>query len=255
MIFQDLSVWEIAAIVGAFVASGLVRGFNGGAGANFITAPVVALMLGAREGVPVIILVNLVSNIQVLPGALPHADWRRMLPVGLAAMVMTPLGAWILLAVDEDLMRRIVAGTSILLSLLLLSGWRYRGPRGLPIRIGVGSMGGLITGSVSMGGPPVFLYLLSGPRDGSPATGGFSGFRAACAGRGDPVLRGIRPDVASNAVDQCRVVRAVYACLLGRDASVRPRIRGTVPQPDARRDRRALADYSRSVDARVRHLA
>lgn len=163
MIFQELALWEIAAIVGAFVASGLVRGFNGGAGANFITAPVVALILGAREGVPVIILLNLISNIQVMPGALPHADWRRMLPVGIAAMIMTPLGAWVLIAVDEDIMRRIVAGTSIALSLLLLSGWRYRGPRGLPIRIGVGSMGGLITGSVSMGGPPVFLYLLSGP--------------------------------------------------------------------------------------------
>jgi len=33
----------------------------------------------------------------------------------------------------------------------------------LPIRIGVGGLGGLVTGSVSMGGPPVFLYLLSGP--------------------------------------------------------------------------------------------
>ncbi len=163
MILQELSVWEIAAIVGAFVASGLVRGFNGGAGANFITAPVVALFLGAREGVPIIILLNLISNIQVMPSALPHADWRRMLPVGLAAMIMTPLGAWALIGIDEDIMRRIVAGTSIILSLILLSGWRYRGPRGLPIRIGVGGMGGLITGSVSMGGPPVFLYLLSGP--------------------------------------------------------------------------------------------
>ena len=150
-------------MVAAFVASGLVRGFNGGAGANFITAPVVAYILGAREGVPIIILLNLVSNIQVMPGALPHADWRRMLPVGLAAMAMTPVGAWILLSVDEDVMRRIVAGTSIALSVLLLTGWRYKGPRGLPVRAAVGGLGGTITGAVSMGGPPVFLYLLSGP--------------------------------------------------------------------------------------------
>jgi len=163
MILDGISYWELAAMVAAFVASGLVRGFNGGAGANFITAPVVAYILGAREGVPVIIMLNLISNIQVMPGALPHADWRRMLPVGLAAMAMTPLGAWVLLSVDEDLMRRIVAGTSIALSVLLLTGWRYTGPRGLPVRIGVGGLGGLITGSVSLGGPPVFLYLLSGP--------------------------------------------------------------------------------------------
>jgi uncharacterized protein len=163
MILDGISVWELAAMVAAFVASGLVRGFNGGAGANFITAPVVAYILGAREGVPVIILLNLISNIQVMPGALPHADWRRMLPVGLAAMAMTPVGVWILLSVDEDVMRRIVAGTSIALSVLLLTGWRYNGPRGLPVRIAVGGLGGTITGAVSMGGPPVFLYLLSGP--------------------------------------------------------------------------------------------
>lgn len=163
MILDGISVWELAAMVAAFVASGLVRGFNGGAGANFITAPVVAYILGAREGVPVIILLNLISNIQVMPGALPHADWRRMLPVGLAAMAMTPVGAWILLTVDEDVMRRIVAGTSIALSVLLLTGWRYNGPRGLSVRIAVGGLGGTITGAVSMGGPPVFLYLLSGP--------------------------------------------------------------------------------------------
>lgn len=163
MIIHGIATWELGAMIAAFVASGLVRGFNGGAGANFITAPVVAYILGAREGVPVIILLNLISNIQVMPGALPHADWRRMLPVGLAAMAMTPVGAWVLLSIDEDLMRRIVAGTSIALSVLLLTGWRYRGPRGLPVRIGVGGLGGLITGSVSMGGPPVFLYLLSGP--------------------------------------------------------------------------------------------
>ncbi len=155
MILDEISTWELAAMIVAFIVSGLVRGFNGGAGANFITAPVVALIIGPREGVPIIILLNLISNIQVMPGALPHTDWRRMLPVGIAAMATAPLGAWILLAVDEDTMRRIVAATSIVLALLLLTGWRYRGPRGLPIRIGVGGLGGMITGAVTMGGPPL----------------------------------------------------------------------------------------------------
>ena len=73
-------------------------------------------------------------------------------------------------------MRRIVAGTSIVLSLVLLSGWRYRGPRGLPIRVGVGGLGGLVTGSVSMGGPPVFLYLLSGPGNAASQRADFLAF-------------------------------------------------------------------------------
>jgi uncharacterized membrane protein YfcA len=176
MILNGLSAWELAAIVVAFVASGLVRGFNGGAGANFITAPVLALIIGPREGVPIIILLNLISNIQVMPSALPHTNWKRMLSVGVAAIIMAPAGAWLLIAIEEDLMRRIVAGTSILLSLVLLTGWRYRGPRGLPIRIGVGGLGGLVTGSVSMGGPPVFLYLLSGPGNAASQRADFLAF-------------------------------------------------------------------------------
>ena len=178
MILDGITYWQLAAMIAAFVASGLVRGFNGGAGANFITAPVLALLIGPREGVPIVILLNLISNVQVLPGALPHADWRRMLPVGLAAIAMVPIGAWILFAVDENTMRRIVAGTSIVLALVLLTGWRYRGPRGLPVRIGVGGLGGLATGSVSMGGPPVFLYLLSGPGSAAEQRANFLVFGA-----------------------------------------------------------------------------
>ena len=176
MIFPNLMGWEFAAVVLAFVASGLVRGFNGGAGANFITAPVLAFLIGPREAVPIIILLNLISNIQVMPSALPNTDWKRMLPIGLSASVMAPVGAWILIAIEEEWMRRIVAGTSIMLSLILLAGWRYRGPRGIAVRLGVGGLGGLVTGSVSMGGPPVFLYLMSGPGSAASQRANFLAF-------------------------------------------------------------------------------
>ncbi|MEE2996519.1 MAG: TSUP family transporter, partial [Pseudomonadota bacterium] len=116
------------------------------------------------------------SNFQVMPSSLPHPNWKRMLPVGCAAIVMAPFGAWILIAIEEDLMRRVVAGTSILLALILLAGWRYRGPRGLPVRVGVGGLGGLVTGSVSMGGPPVFLYLLSGSGNAASQRADFLAF-------------------------------------------------------------------------------
>ena len=166
MTFLGVSTIELALMVGAFVGSGLVRGFNGGAGANFITAPVLAAIIGPRETVPIVLGLNLISSVQMIPGALPHVNWRETLPMGLAAALCVPLGTWVLFTVDEDTMRRVVAGTAVAFTLLMLTGWRYDGPRGPLVASAFGGFGGTISGAVTMGGPPVFLYLLSG-RDGA----------------------------------------------------------------------------------------
>lgn len=159
-----LSLFEPQLVVMAlaFLGSGIVRGFNGGAGANFLTAPVMAALIGPREAVPIILLLNGATNIQLLPGALPSARLREALPIGLAGALTLPLGAWALFAVDEDVMRRAVAGVAVIFALVLLSGWRYRGQRGTGISIAAGATGGMLAGAVSLGGPPVFLYLMSG---------------------------------------------------------------------------------------------
>lgn len=162
MKFDDLTLFEFAAMIGAFVISGLIRGFNGGAGANFITAPVLAVIIGPRETVPIVLGLNFLSTFQLIPGALQHVNWREALPLGAAAGASIPLGAWVLFSVDEEVMRRVVAATAIMFSILVLSGLRYTGPRGPLVAAGAGTIAGTIGGAVTMGGPPVFLYLLSG---------------------------------------------------------------------------------------------
>lgn len=150
-------------MLAAFIGSGIIRGFNGGAGANFLTAPVLAAILGPREAVPIVLLLNFITNAQIVPPVLRHVDWREILPIGLMAAITLPLGAWALFVVDETLMRRIVAGFAAVFALLLASGWRYHGRRGRRMALTAGGLAGILTGAVSMGGPPVFLYLMSGP--------------------------------------------------------------------------------------------
>lgn len=166
MTFLGLSLTDLAFMVGAFAASGMMRGFNGGAGANFITAPVLAAIIGPRETVPIVLGLNLLGSFQLLPAALPHVNWRETLPMGLVAALCLPFGTWVLFAIDEDTMRRAVAGTAIVFTLLMLTGWRYDGPRGPVVASAFGGFAGAVSGAVTMGGPPVFLYLLSG-RDGA----------------------------------------------------------------------------------------
>ncbi|MBW6401175.1 sulfite exporter TauE/SafE family protein [Roseomonas sp. HJA6] len=141
-----------------------MRGYSG-FGTAVILAPVYSLLWGPRAGVPVMLLMELVVSVQLLPSALKEADRRVVLPLGGAAAVATPLGAWILFTVDGEALRRFIGGFVLVFGLLLMSGWRYHGSRPLGLNIAIGTLAGLLKGSTGMSGPPVILYLLAGLED------------------------------------------------------------------------------------------
>ena len=60
-------------------------------------------------------------------------------------------------------MRQVISCFVVLAALTIWCGWRYTGPRGVKASMSVGAFAGLITGSTTLGGPPVALYMLSGP--------------------------------------------------------------------------------------------
>lgn len=89
--------------------------------------------------------------------------------MGLTSILTVPLGAWILTNVDAGMMKRVIAAVVLLFTLILLLGWRYRGPRNTATHIGVGMLSGVLNSGVGIGGPPVVLYQLA--RSGDPAVG------------------------------------------------------------------------------------
>lgn len=155
--------YEIAALLAAAIVAGFIRGFTGGMGANAVLAPALALIVGAQQAVPIVILLNVLTSFQLMPAAAKLARWGEVIPMAAAGLLMAPLGVYALLLLDQDLMRRAVAATAVTLTVLLLIGWRYTGPRGTKVAIGVGGVAGFLNGAVSIGGPPVIFYLLSGP--------------------------------------------------------------------------------------------
>ena len=90
MPIDDLPTLDLLIMVAACVASGLVRGFTGGAGANFFNAPVLSILIGPREAVPIVLLLNAVTNVQLIPGAVRHVRWREALPIAIAAAPTLP---------------------------------------------------------------------------------------------------------------------------------------------------------------------
>lgn len=157
-----LADWRIYVAVVVTAIAGLMRGYSG-FGTAVLLAPAYSVLWGPRAGVPVMLLMELVVSMQLLPKAFGEADRRVVLPLGGAAVLATPLGAFILLTADQDLLRRAIGGFVLVFGLLLMSGWRYRGARPLPLNLAIGTMAGLLKGATGMSGPPVILYLLAGP--------------------------------------------------------------------------------------------
>jgi uncharacterized membrane protein YfcA len=143
------------------LAAGLIRGITGFGGA-MVMAPPLALLLGPRVAVPVTLLLE---GIAAMPMAWQTRDLvrcRLIGPIFAAACVTIPLGGYILVMADALTLRRAIAAAVIVCALLMLSGWRYSGPHRLGTSVGLGALSGTMTGAISIGAPPVILYMLSG---------------------------------------------------------------------------------------------
>jgi hypothetical protein len=145
----------------AIAVAGLIRGFSG-FGSAMILSPVLSLLWGPTVGVPVAILVEVAPTLQLTPAALRIADRRTVWSLGVPALLLIPVGSWLLVSLPAETMRRAIAVLVLALVAILWSGWRYRGPRGPGVSAVVGALGGFLSGSTGIGGPPTIIYLMSG---------------------------------------------------------------------------------------------
>jgi len=159
--FIDQSFIYIAVAV---LVAGLIRGFTG-FGSAMVMAPVLVHTLGPAEAVATNMLLEFAVSLQLVPAALKHIDFKMLAPLGVGAWLCVPLGVWIVVAVDEEIMRRTVSILILSFVIILALGWRYQGTVRIWLSTIIGGVSGLLSGATSMGGPPIILYLMSGPND------------------------------------------------------------------------------------------
>lgn len=151
-------------IIPALVAviAGVVRGITGFGGA-MVMAPPLALLLGPKLAVPVVLLLESLAAAPQVVQTRKLVRWRVVGPMLAATCVTVPLGGYVLMTADPLWIRRATALVVIVFSLLLLRGWRYAGSHRPSTGIALGGLAGAMLGATSIGGPPVILYLLAGP--------------------------------------------------------------------------------------------
>ncbi len=125
--------------------------------------PLLTLFYTPAEALMIAAIGGLLLSARMCPAAARIANWREMRPLYLVLLVMTPLGGFFLLILDPSLVRKIIGVIIIGASLLIMSGWQYRGKRGVTGAALFGSISGLINGFAGVGGPIFVIYILAHP--------------------------------------------------------------------------------------------
>jgi hypothetical protein len=142
------------------LVAGLMRGFAG-FGSAILMAPILAILFGPVHMVPLVSCLELPMGAMLFAGVRKDVDWRFVGPLSAIAMIAMPAGVWMLLSLDAGTLTKFVSVIVLLFVGVLVSGWRYRGPRPLPLTLGIGGVSGAMMATTSVGGPPVLIYMLA----------------------------------------------------------------------------------------------
>ena len=140
--------------------SGVVRGFSG-FGSALIYMPLISAVYDPRIAAVTLLLVDFTCSSPFAIAEVRRCTWREVIPISIAMAVTVPLGTYLLVVLDPIVLRWAIAVVVFSLVIVLMSGWRYRGPSTLPITTGVGFIAGIGAGAAQVAGPPVILYWLS----------------------------------------------------------------------------------------------
>jgi uncharacterized membrane protein YfcA len=156
---NELTTLVLTLCVG--LAAGFIRGLTGFGGPAFILAAL-TLVLTPMAVIGKILIVELIAASYLVIRCRDLIRWRDTLSLAIPTLATMPLGYWILVQTDPELMRRLIAAAIILSCVLMAVGWRYREPLGRAGLFATGAVGGIVFGA-SYIALLVVAVLLMGP--------------------------------------------------------------------------------------------
>jgi hypothetical protein len=163
-LFPGVPASGLAVLFAATLLGGLVRGFTG-FGFAMVFMPLASIVLGPVAALGLIFCIDLPFALPLAARSAKQAEWPEVLPLLIAATVTLPLGIWLLIWLDRQTMRWLLAALVMAAVALMASGWRYHGRPGVPLSLGVGALSGLCNGMASIGGMPLAVFWLGAQRN------------------------------------------------------------------------------------------
>lgn len=160
---QAIATPGIFWLAGVLLIAGLVRGFSG-FGSALIFVPVAGFYLPPAQVIGIITLMGIPSAMALLPTAWGPSDKSQVSILAGMSMVFVPIGIYLMVQLDGETVRWIVAAVATVTLIALISGWRYSRELEAPGLAAVGSAAGIVGGMTGMAGPVVILFYLAGTR-------------------------------------------------------------------------------------------
>lgn len=151
----------LAAAIGGIVLLGSTTQRVAGIGFGLVAAPMLMLLLGPLQGVVVANVFGLATALVAYLGVVRKVDYRRILPLALAASIAIIPGALLARALSGPVLS-IVAGVLVLLALSIsVAARRIRGLDRWPGLVGAGALGGVMNVLAGVGGPAITAYAIA----------------------------------------------------------------------------------------------
>ena len=150
-------IWLVLTVI----VAGLVRGFAG-FGSAMIIMPVASSVLSPVAAIVFLTITELVGPLPNLPAAIRDGSRGDIVRLAIGATLALPFGIWSLSLMSPDLFGWVVSALVLGLLAALMLGWRYNGEMTPALVTATGGVGGFLSGSTGVAGPPVImLYMAS----------------------------------------------------------------------------------------------
>lgn len=128
-------------------------------GFSLIAVPLLGIMFPLQVVVPVLMIYSLILNSVILYNIREHVQLKKIIILVVFGMIGTPFGVYLLKVLEENTLKLFVGMIIVIVAAVNLSGVHFKIKNDRAAFIPVGFASGLLNGSVSLGGPPIVLFL------------------------------------------------------------------------------------------------
>lgn len=158
---QALAVPGLGWLMAAALIAGIVRGFAG-FGTAMVYLPAAGAYLDPFAALTTLIIMDLIGPLPGVPRALRDRHPGDLGRLFIGMIIGLPLGVLTLSLIAPETFRYTVSLVALVLLVLLITGFRYRGALTPRLITGTGILGGYLGGTAGLPGPPVImLYMAS----------------------------------------------------------------------------------------------